>query len=205
MRSRLCLILVLFTLGFAGCASRDHDAPARDPERPYLTQEDIAMILANAQTAAGATPSLLRVSPDTGAQQTCRMHIFVVDRLSRIVDSESMPDAWLGSIAIARSKAFTALAFSSDKNALTTRSLGALSQPGGPLWQIGNSNRGHGVIEFPGGVPLYKDGHLVGAIGVSGDGVDQDETVAVAGAEGFAPPAPIRIDAVTGGGVPYTK
>src|SRR3712207_9340684 len=39
-------------------------------------------------------------------------------------------------------------------------------------------------ITFPGGVPLYKDGVLVGGVGVSGDGVGQDEAVAFAAAAG---------------------
>ncbi len=96
------------------------------------------------------------------------------------------------------------VAFSSDENALTSRSIGALSQPGGPLWNIGNSNRANGIIEFPGGMPLYRDGKLIGAIGVSGDGVEQDENVAEAGALGFEPINAIRIDTVTKGGVAYT-
>ena len=47
----------------------------------------------------------------------------------------------------------------------------------------------NGIITFPGGVALYKSGHLVGGVGVSGDGVDQDEAVAFAGAAGFLPGA----------------
>ena len=61
------------------------------------------------------------------------------------------------------------------------------------------------MIEFPGGVPLYKNGVLVGGIGVSGDGVDEDEAVALAGAAGFEAPEAIRVDKVTGGSVPYVK
>jgi hypothetical protein len=64
---------------------------------------------------------------------------------------------------------------------------------------------GNGMTIFPGGVPLYRDGILIGAIGVSGDGVDQDEVVAAAGAKGFEPPAGIRVDTVLKGGAPYTK
>jgi uncharacterized protein GlcG (DUF336 family) len=134
------------------------------------------------------------------------MHIVVVDRGGRVVGQRSMADAWVGSIAIARSKAYTALAFSSNENALTTRTLGPLTQPGGPLWNIGNSNRAEGgLIEFPGGMPLYRNGELVGGIGVSGDGVEQDENVAEAGAKGFEAPKSIRVDTVTNNGVPYTK
>jgi uncharacterized protein GlcG (DUF336 family) len=81
--------------------------------------------------------------------------------------------------------------------------VGALTQPGGPLWNIGNSNRQDGLIEFPGGMPLYRNGELVGGIGVSGDGVEQDENVAEAGAKGFEAPKAIRADTVAG--APYTK
>jgi uncharacterized protein GlcG (DUF336 family) len=115
-----------------------------------------------------------------------------------------MPDAWVGSEDIAIAKARTAAFFSSDENALTSRIIGVLSQAhnpdgtggAGPLWGIGNSNQigttgtqatRNGIITFPGGAALYKDGKLVGGIGVSGDGVDQDETVAFAGAAGFLP------------------
>ena len=170
-----------------------------------LGAEDITKILEQAEQAAKKEESLLRVNAE-GKKQPTRMHIVVVDRGGRVVGQRSMADAWVGSIAIARSKAYTALAFSSNENALTTRSLGPLTQPGGPLWNIGNSNRAEGgLIEFPGGMPLYHNGELVGAIGVSGDGVEQDENVAEAGTKGFEAPKAIRIDTVTNNGVPYTK
>lgn len=171
---------------------------------PSLGADEVTKILDQAEQAAKKEESLLRVSAD-GKKQATRMHIIVVDRAGRQIGQRSMADAWVGSIAIARSKAFTAVAFSSNENALTTRTLGPLTQPGGPLWNIGNSNRQDGIIEFPGGMPLYRNGELVGAIGVSGDGVDQDEHVAAAGAAGFEAPKAIRVDTVTNNGVPYTK
>jgi uncharacterized protein GlcG (DUF336 family) len=60
---------------------------------------------------------------------------------------------------------------------------------------------------FPGGVPLYKNGELVGAIGISGDGVDQDDIIAAAGSTGFAAPANIRADQIFVRGIrlPYVK
>ncbi len=170
---------------------------------PQLMDVDVQQILDQAEAAAKTEQSLLRVDA-AGTPQTCRMHMIVVDRFGLVIGRRSMPDAWAGSVSIAESKAFTAVAFSSDENALTSRSIGALSQPGGALWNIGNSNREHGIIEFPGGVPLYRDGKLIGAIGVSGDGVEQDENVAEAGAAGFEPIEAIRIDIVTKGGVAYT-
>ena len=65
----------------------------------------------------------------------------------------------------------------------------------------------NGVQIFPGSVPLYKNGVLVGAIGISGDGVDQDDLIAAAGANGFSPPTAIRADQVFVRGVrlPFLK
>lgn len=39
------------------------------------------------------------------------------------------------------------------------------------------------LITFPGGVPIYSDGHFIGAVGTSGDTDDTDEACAIAGAE----------------------
>jgi uncharacterized protein GlcG (DUF336 family) len=65
----------------------------------------------------------------------------------------------------------------------------------------------NGIQIFPGSAPLFKNGVLVGAIGISGDGVDQDDLMAGAGSEGYAPPAAIRSDQVFVRGVrlPYLK
>ncbi|HEY3026725.1 MAG TPA: heme-binding protein, partial [Pyrinomonadaceae bacterium] len=55
-------------------------------------------------------------------------------------------------------------------------------------------NLPNGIQIFPGSVPLYKNGVLVGAIGISGDGVDQDDLIAAAGGNGYSPPTAIRSD-----------
>jgi uncharacterized protein GlcG (DUF336 family) len=47
-----------------------------------------------------------------------------------------------------------------------------------------------GVVFFPGGVPLYFDKKLAGGLGVSGDGVDEDDVVTTAGSAGFSPNVP---------------
>ncbi len=54
----------------------------------------------------------------------------------------------------------------------------------------------NGIQIFPGSVPLFKNGVLVGAIGISGDGVDQDDLIAAAGANGFSPPTAVRSDQI---------
>ena len=74
-------------------------------------------------------------------------------------------------------------------------------QPGPP-----NVNKS-GVVFFPGSVGLYRNGILVGGLGVSGDGVDQDDYVTAGGATGFEAPTPIRADQIQIDGVrlPYLK
>ncbi|HEY2798251.1 MAG TPA: heme-binding protein [Thermoanaerobaculia bacterium] len=65
----------------------------------------------------------------------------------------------------------------------------------------------HGIQIFPGSVPLYRNGKLVGGLGVSGDGVDQDDIVASMGSAGFEAPPQIRSDRVLVRGVrlPWVK
>jgi uncharacterized protein GlcG (DUF336 family) len=65
----------------------------------------------------------------------------------------------------------------------------------------------NGIQIFPGSVPLYKNGKFAGAIGISGDGVDQDDIIATMGSAGFEAPAEIRSDRVFVRGVrlPYVK
>lgn len=182
-----------------------------------LTQQDVDKILAQAEETAARTLSGKGLRTTDKEKRTAKFHIFVVDRHGNILGRKSAPDAWVGSVDIALGKARTAAFFSSDENALSSRILGQLSQahgpdgtgPAGTLWGIGNSNYPGGdgnddrikknvLITFPGGLPLYKDGKLAGGIGVSGDGVDQDEFVAFGGAKGFMPgpevgvPAPLE-------------
>ncbi|MEO6326010.1 MAG: heme-binding protein [Thermoanaerobaculia bacterium] len=52
----------------------------------------------------------------------------------------------------------------------------------------------NGITWFPGSVPLYKNGELVGGLGVSGDGVEQNDLVSAAGGAGFEPPPSLRVD-----------
>jgi uncharacterized protein GlcG (DUF336 family) len=59
----------------------------------------------------------------------------------------------------------------------------------------------NGITIFPGGVPLYRNGHLVGGVGVSGDGVDQDDITADYASRGFGAPTGIRCDSLSGGDV----
>jgi uncharacterized protein GlcG (DUF336 family) len=108
----------------------------------------------------------------------CKMNIAVVDVGANLKAFARMDDAWIGSIDISIKKARTARFFN-----FPTGEIGKLSQPGGSLFNIEHSNGG--LITFPGGVPIKtKDGTVIGAIGVSGDTVENDHDVAAAGGEG---------------------
>jgi uncharacterized protein GlcG (DUF336 family) len=105
-----------------------------------------------------------------------KMDIAVVDAGGNLKAFARQDGAWLGSIDISIKKAKTARYFD-----MPTGEIGKLSQPGGPLYQIEVSNGG--LITFPGGVPLKDaDGTIIGAVGVSGSTVENDHTVAAAGA-----------------------
>ncbi len=63
---------------------------------------------------------------------------------------------------------------------MNTGEIGKLSQPDGALYNIEHSNGG--LITFPGGIPIRQGDTIIGAIGVSGSTVENDHTVAAAGA-----------------------
>ncbi|HKQ72733.1 MAG TPA: heme-binding protein [Blastocatellia bacterium] len=65
----------------------------------------------------------------------------------------------------------------------------------------------HGIQIFAGSVPLFKNGVLVGAVGVSGDGIDQDDLTAATASMGFETPDAMRADQLTPRGVrlPFVK
>ena len=69
-----------------------------------------------------------------------------------------------------------------------------------------NANKS-GIVFFPGSAGLYRNGTLVGGLGVSGDGVDEDDYVTNGGTLGFEAPASIRADQISINGVrlPYFK
>jgi uncharacterized protein GlcG (DUF336 family) len=69
-----------------------------------------------------------------------------------------------------------------------------------------NANKS-GIVFFPGSAGLYRNGALIGGLGVSGDGVDQDDYVTNGGTAGFEAPTNIRADQIMDQGVrlPYFK
>ncbi len=128
-----------------------------------ITLEQAEAVIAAAKTKATELKTL--------------MNIAVVDSGTNLVAFVHMDEAWLGSIDISQKKARTARYFN-----MPTGEIGKLSQPGGSLYNIEHSNGG--LITFPGGVVIKnKNGDIIGAVGVSGDSVDNDHAVAQAGAD----------------------
>jgi uncharacterized protein GlcG (DUF336 family) len=159
------LVLSVVVVTIAARASGPVAAAEPGSLAPLSTQD---LSLAQAQAVLGASLA-------AAEEQGTRMDIAVVDAGGNLKAFARMDGAWLGSIAIATTKARTARFFD-----LPTEELGQLSQPGGPLYQIEVSNGG--LITFPGGLPLHApDGRVIGAVGVSGATVEQDRAVAEAG------------------------
>jgi uncharacterized protein GlcG (DUF336 family) len=107
------------------------------------------------------------------------MNIAVADEGGNLVAHVRMDGAWLGSIDISINKAYTARAFD-----ISTKDLAEHSQPNKQFFGIHVSNGGR-IMIFAGGIPLKRDGRVVGAIGVSGGSGEQDHAVAEAGAAAF--------------------
>lgn len=103
------------------------------------------------------------------------MNIAIADQGGNLVAHVRMDNAWLGSIDISIKKAYTSRAFD-----IATKDLAEHAQSGDQFFGIHASNNGK-IMIFAGGIPLKKDGKVIGAIGVSGGSGEQDHTVAEAG------------------------
>jgi uncharacterized protein GlcG (DUF336 family) len=170
----------------------------------------------------------LIAAPATGGEagglfHGTRMWAAVVDRegnLTAVTTSTSDPtQVWPGSQSIAKAKANTANAFSLDSLALSTAQLYTFTQPGHSLASLGQANpfdpkalaspfallRGDseklqgGMIFFGGGVPLYKNGKIIGGLGVSGDTSSCDHEIAkrVRDLLGLNPPGGPLVDDIS--------
>ena len=103
------------------------------------------------------------------------MNIAVADAGGNLVAHVRMDGAWIGSIDIAINKAYTSRAFD-----IATKDLAEEAQPGRQFYGIHGSNEGR-IRIFAVGIPLTRNGTVVGAIGVSGGSGEQDHAVAEAG------------------------
>ncbi len=209
------------------------DAPGPAPEGDLvipragsaLTSQEVRQIIDRAIDTANQTRAVIRLPLGSRA----RMVIAVADLDGTILALHRMEDATFFSIDVALAKSRNVITFSRNLpgvppgTAVTNRTIGFGAQPffppgldftqPGPFFDIYKHDvenpceGGNGVVFFPGALPLYKNGVLVGGLGVSGDGVEQDDFVSAGGALGFEPPKNIRADRVQIDGVrlPYVK
>lgn len=197
-----------------------------------LKKEDVKDIISFAAARANRTRAGIRLPIGTAV----KVFITVVSNPARagsppvILGCFRVGEATMFSWDVSAQKARTAVFFSNRQLAMSSRSVGFLAQrffppgldgrPYGPLFgfqeavtlRLGkgappNANLPNGMTIFPGGFPLYRDGALVGAIGISGDGIDQDDIIGISGTKDFQPLRRITADNYTyrGARLPYVK
>jgi uncharacterized protein GlcG (DUF336 family) len=118
-----------------------------------------------------------RAAEEEATRHGWPMVIAVVDSGGHLVLQQRLDGAQLGSIQVARQKAETAVLFRRPTRLFED----AVAQGGLHLRLLGMNN----LVPLDGGLPLIRDGAVVGAIGVSGMRSDQDALVAQAGADQF--------------------
>jgi uncharacterized protein GlcG (DUF336 family) len=199
-----------------------------------LTQGDVETILGDAASRAAITRAGIRLPVGTPAKVfiTVVNNPNKAGEKPEILGVFRTGEATMFSWDVSAQKARTALFFSNRQLAMSSRSVGFLAQryfppgldgrPYGPYFGFqeavtlrqaagggfpGNMNLPNGITIFPGGFPIYRNGVVIGAVGVSGDGIDQDDIIASSGTASFLPPRRIRADQYTyrGARLPYVK
>jgi uncharacterized protein GlcG (DUF336 family) len=210
-----------------------------------LTSAEVITILSQASARAKITRAGIRLPRGQAAQTfiTVVNNPTIPNTAPAILGTLRTPGATIFSWDVAVQKARTAVFFSDDTRAFSSRTVGFMAQqffpPGivgtspGPFYRlqeqysllptgvrnplnnvtlttalsVPNPYVPNGITIFPGGFPLYRNGVLIGAIGVSGDGIDQDDLIAAAGTVGFVAPLAIRADQqqYQGARLPYAK
>jgi uncharacterized protein GlcG (DUF336 family) len=125
-----------------------------------------------------ATARAAIVAAETKAAEIgVRATIVVLDRGGEQIAMARMDGAWPGAFDLALGKAQTARSFHAPSTAFVP-----MIQPGAGLFTVGNAGAGKYVI-LPGGLPIELEGHIAGAVGVSGGSGEQDALVAAAALE----------------------
>jgi uncharacterized protein GlcG (DUF336 family) len=187
-------VLAISLIGTGCNTARTADATAHDGVGTEAPSDCSAL------PDAGAIAKLLKSAPDSGqvgglfggraewgATVNRKGQICAV-----VAPSDSAGGYWPGSRSIAMAKAFTANGFSTDTAAMSTARLYTFAQPGHSLFGAVQPEPfnpecldpaktvkmcGGGIV-FGGGVPLYKNGRIVGGLGVSGDTPCADHEIA---------------------------
>lgn len=102
--------------------------------------------------------------------------VAIVDAGRELLAFARQDNALLASTEISAGKAYTACSMK-----MATKDIGPLTQPGQPLYGLEHTHQ-RPLITFGGGRPLEIGGEIVGAVGVAGGTVDQDDEIAAAAA-----------------------
>ena len=104
--------------------------------------------------------------------------IAIVDSGRNLIAFVRMDGALLASMEISQGKAFTARSLN-----MKTGDIMEYVQPGGALFGMEISHRDRPFVVFGGGQPIKKAGTVIGAVGVAGGMVPDDEAIAAAVAQ----------------------
>jgi uncharacterized protein GlcG (DUF336 family) len=130
-------------------------------------------------TLAAARRMIAAVEAEA-AELRVAMSVAVVDAGDQLVAFARMDGADLVGVQLARDKAYTALV-----NRMPTGDLAPLVQPGAEFYGYDSVAAGR-MIVFAGGMPLERNGVLVGAVGVSGGSAQEDQRAVDAAVQAFA-------------------
>lgn len=141
----------------------------------YITKEKMKM----SEMKLAAVKKALEAAEDKAREIGSPSSIAIIDSGRELLGFVRMDGALLASAEISQAKAYT----SRSMNAPTSV-LGALTQPGAPLYGIETAHlkAGRAIVTFGGGVPVTVGGSVIGAVGVAGGSPDQDEAIALAAA-----------------------
>lgn len=150
----------------------DSDLDNVDAWRTPTASQAAGLTLAAARRMIAAVEAV-------GRELRVAFSVAVVDGGDQLVAFARMDAADLVTIELARDKAFSAL-----MNRMPTRDLGPIVQPGAEFYGY-DSLAGGRMVVFAGGMPLDRDGVLVGAVGVSGGSAEEDQRAVDAAVAAF--------------------
>ena len=127
----------------------------------------------------GAAKACMKAAMAKGRELRVAISVAVVDSGGQLVAFERMDAADLVTVGLAQDKAWTAF-----MNRMPTRDLAPLVQPGAEFYGYASIGRGRTIV-FAGGMPLLRDGILVGGVGVSGGSVGEDQAAVDAAVAAF--------------------
>ncbi|CAA9468034.1 MAG: hypothetical protein AVDCRST_MAG38-913 [uncultured Solirubrobacteraceae bacterium] len=138
-------------------------------------------LVSRAEVSLDAAFAVLAGIRAEAARRDVALAAVVCDLGGQVVAAQRMDGAQLAAMALAIDKAYTAVSFDHP-----TEAWAESTRPGAGDWGLSTVLGGR-IVVFAGGLPLRREGKLVGGVGVSGSAADVDRACAVAGlrARGF--------------------